>query len=79
MKLTVKLYGTLSQHFPDYQPAQGLKVELPEGSTVSDLFALLKISASHRPVVIVEGKVLKAGDLLRRGLPVNVFQAIHGG
>lgn len=79
MKLTVKLYGTLSQYFPDYQPAQGLEVEMPEGATVKDLFVRLEISASQKAVVIMEGRVLKAGDQLRPGVPVNVFQAIHGG
>ena len=78
MKLTVKLYGTLSQYFPDYRP-EGLEVEMPEGATVKDLFARLEISASQQAVVIMEGRILKIGDQLRPGTPVSVFQAIHGG
>jgi sulfur carrier protein ThiS len=79
MKVKVKLFGTLSQRFPGYRHSEGLEVDLPEGATVKDLFALLGISELQGAVVIVEGRVLKADDKIRRGVPVNVLQAIHGG
>ena len=79
MKVRVKLYGTLSQGFPGYQHSQGMEVEIPDGATVKDLFALLEISESQGAVVIVEGRVLKADDKMRCGVPVNVFQTIQGG
>jgi sulfur carrier protein ThiS len=79
MKVTVKLYGTLNQRFPDYQHSQGIEVELPEGATVQDLFALLEIPESQGAVVIMEGRALKADDPVRRGAPVDVFQSIRGG
>jgi len=79
MNVKVKLYGTLSQRFPGYQPSQGIEVEIPDGTTVKDLLALLEISESQRAVVIVEGRILKVDDEIRRGVPVSVLQAIHGG
>jgi sulfur carrier protein ThiS len=79
MKVRVKLYGTLSQRFPGYRHSQGMEVEVPDGATVNDLLALLEISESQGAVVIVEGRVLKADDKMRCGVPVNVFQTIHGG
>ena len=79
MKVRVKLYGTLSRRFPAYQHSQGIEVEIPDGATVKDLLALLEISESRGTVVIVEGRVLKADDKMRCGVPVNVFQAIQGG
>ncbi len=79
MKVKVKLYGTLRQSFPDYQHSQGIEVEIPDGATVEDLLALLEISESQRAVVIMEGRILKADDKMRCGVPVNVLQAIHGG
>ncbi|MGA9347752.1 MAG: MoaD/ThiS family protein [Anaerolineae bacterium] len=79
MKVKVKLYGTLSQRFPGYQPSQGIEVEIPEEATVKDLLALLEISASQGAVVIAEGRILKADDKMRPGVPVNVLQAIGGG
>jgi molybdopterin synthase sulfur carrier subunit len=77
MNVQVKLFGTL--HFPGYQPSQGIEVEIPDGTTVKGLLALLEISESQRAVVIVEGRILKADDEIRRGVPVSVLQAIHGG
>jgi sulfur carrier protein ThiS len=56
-----------------------MEVEVPDGATVKDLLALLEISESQGAVVIVEGRVLKADDKMRRGVPVNVLQAIGGG
>jgi sulfur carrier protein ThiS len=79
MKVRVRLFGTLSQGFPGYQHSQGMKVEIPEGATVKDLLALLEISESQGAVVIAEGRILKAGDKLRRGVPVSILQTISGG
>jgi molybdopterin synthase sulfur carrier subunit len=77
MNVKVKLYGTL--RFPGYQPSQGIEVEIPDGTTVKDLLALLEISESQRAVVIVEGRILKVDDEIQPGVPVSVLQAIHGG
>lgn len=79
MKVKVKLYGTLRERCPSYQPSQGMEIELPEGATVKDLLALLEISESLRAVVIAEGRVLKADARIQRGVPVDVVQAIGGG
>ena len=79
MQITAKLYGTLSHHFPGYQHAQGIEVEIPDGATVNDLLALLELSESKKAVVAMEGRILKGDDTLRCGVPVHVFDAIHGG
>ena len=79
MRMRVKLYGTLSQQFPDYRHSEGIEVEIPEGTTVKDLLARLEISESQGAVVAMEGRILKADDKIRCGVPVNVLQAIHGG
>lgn len=79
MKLMVKLHGTLRQHFPDYQPSQGIEVEIPQGATVKDLLKCLNIADSHRPVIIVNGLVLKEEDQIPDGTAVDVFQSLQGG
>ena len=79
MKIRVKLYGTYSQRFPGYQHSQGIEVEIPDGATVKDLLALLEISESQGTVVMMEGRVLKADDQMRGGVPVSVLQSISGG
>ncbi len=77
MKVVVKLYGTLGQQFPGYQPSQGIEVDLPEGATVRDLLAHLRLP--ERAIVIVEGRVLPADAGLQGDAPVSVFQPIGGG
>jgi sulfur carrier protein ThiS len=79
MKVRVKLYGTLSQHFPSYQHSQGIEVEIPDGATVKDLLAFLEISESRGALVIMEGRILKAHDTIQCGVTVNILQAIRGG
>jgi len=79
MRMRVKLYGTLSQQFPDYRHSEGIEVEIPEGTTVKDLLASLEIPESQGALVAMEGRILKANDKIRCGVPVNVLQAIHGG
>ena len=79
MKVQAKLFGTLGQKLPGYEPSQALEVEVPEGATVKDLLALLEISDSRGAVVIAEGRVLKADDRLQRGVLVSVMQAMGGG
>lgn len=79
MKVKVKLYGTLSEGFPGYQPSQGIEVEIPDRATAKELLTLLGIPESQRAVVIVEGIILKADDEIRRGVSINVVQVIGGG
>ena len=79
MRMRVKLYGTLSHSFPDYRHSEGIEIEIPDGATVKDLLALLEISESKKAVVAMEGRILKGDDPIRRGVPVQVFNAIHGG
>lgn len=79
MKLNVTLYGTLSRRYPGYRHEQGMDVEIPEDGTVNDLLAVLKIPESLGAVVAAGGRILKAGDKMRFGTPVAVFQTIHGG
>ena len=79
MKAEVKLFGTFGQDFPGYQHAQGMEVEIPDGTTARDILALLQISESRGGVVVVGGRVLKADDKIEGGATVHVLQALHGG
>jgi sulfur carrier protein ThiS len=78
MKAKIKLFGTLSQGFPGYQCSEGMEVEMPVGATVKDLLTLLEIAESQGPVAIVEGRIQRADDNMRPGVPVNITQVIDG-
>jgi len=79
MKMSVKLFGTLRESFPDYRHQDGIEVEIPDGATAKDLLSHLKILESNGAVVAIEGRILKRDDKIQHGAQVYVFQAIHGG
>jgi sulfur carrier protein ThiS len=79
MKVTVKLYGTLSLHVPEYEPSQGIEVEIPDGVTVNDLLTHLEIIETSGVAVIACGRVLKRDEKMQDGSSLDVFQNIQGG
>ena len=79
MKVTVKLYGTLSAGVPGYHHLQGIEVDLSDGATVNDLLACLDVAKSQRAVVAIDGRIQKATDKIPGGAHVQVFQPVHGG
>ena len=79
MKVKVSLYGTLGQCVAGYNHSRGIEVEIPDDATVRDLLNCLEIPRPEKLVVVREGRVLKVDDKMLRGIPVNVFQSIHGG
>jgi len=79
MNITVKLFGTLSRHLPDYHPDQGLYVKIPEGADAADLLTLLGISGSPGITVITEGRVLPMEEKLVDGARIHLLQIMSGG
>jgi len=79
MKIRVKLFGTLSKRFPGYRFENGIEIEIPDGARARDLLAHLEISKSQSGVVSMEARILRAGDRLKDGAIVQVFQPVHGG
>ena len=79
MKITVKLFGDLKRHFPEYDPQRGLDVDVPGGATVADLLTLLRITTSPGATVIREGRVLRPEEVLPPGSPVNILPVMYGG
>ena len=79
MKIRVRLFGTLGRDFPDYEPATGLEIEIPENATVGGFLAHLEIAESHRPVVAINGRIMRPDDILPSGATVHVLQAVFGG
>ena len=79
MKVRVKLFGTLPQRYPDYNPEQGLEMEIPNGAKVKDLLAHLELSASDSGIVAINKLVVKENETLKDGASVSIFQRAFGG
>jgi sulfur carrier protein ThiS len=79
VKVKVRLFGTLGQNISGYRQSQEIEFEIPDGTTVKDLLAHLEIPVFQGAIIIAEGKVLKADDVIQDGAHINVMQAIRGG
>jgi sulfur carrier protein ThiS len=79
MKITIKLFGTLSELFQDYDFEKGLEVELPEGAKVSDLLAHLDISGDRGGTALMDNRIMAKEETLTPGSLVLIFQALNGG
>jgi sulfur carrier protein ThiS len=79
MKVKIKLFGTLSDKFPDYNPHEGMEVEIRDGSKVKDLLAHMGLSQSMRGIVVLEGRVMNVENDLHEGALVQIFQPVFGG
>lgn len=79
IKINVRLFATLRKYVPNYDPEQGMNVEMNEGSTVKDLVHLLHLSQSEAKIIVVNGVPKKTADLIHDGDQVNIFTPITGG
>jgi hypothetical protein len=79
MKITVKLYGTLQRLRPGYRHTEGITADVPDGTTIAELFALLDLPLDRHVSVIMDGRARKAEAKVSDGACLNVFQAMHGG
>ena len=79
MKVKVRLFGTLGKEFPDHDPLNGFEVDIPDSASVGDLLDQLQIPKSNIGLVSVQGRLVKAGKMLKPGDFVRIFRPIFGG
>jgi sulfur carrier protein ThiS len=74
-----KLYGSLPERFPGYDPEKGLTLELAQGARISDLTAQLGITAEEEMVIAMAGRVARLEDPLEDGATLRILPVAHGG
>jgi sulfur carrier protein ThiS len=79
MKVTVKLCGTVQTLHPGYRHAEGITADVPDGTTIAELFSLLNLPLDRHLSVIMDGRARKAEEKVSDGACLNVFQPMHGG
>ena len=79
MKIEVKLYGALKTKYEKSRQQESFEIEMPEGAKPVDLLIHLDIHDQRHVVVIMDGRVLQAGDELQDGKSASVFYAVYGG
>ena len=79
LRLTVKLYGTLSRSFDDYDHLSGLEVDIPEEASIHDLLDYLNLSSERLGMIYMDGILLNKKSRLKDGAQIKIFQPISGG
>jgi hypothetical protein len=79
IRLTIRLFGTLSSAVPDYDHKKGIVVDVPDGITPEWLLNGLQISLSNIGLISCENQVIQRNTLLTDGMTIHFFSLISGG
>jgi molybdopterin synthase sulfur carrier subunit len=79
MKVTAKLFATLSHYAQGTRAGTPLEIELPEAATLQDLIDQLKIPPPEARVTFVNGIIQELDHQLKNGDEVGIFPPIGGG
>ena len=77
--MNVKLYGTLSRSFDDYDHLSGLDVCLPEKNSIQDLLVYLNILPNRVGMILMDGKPVQKDTQLKNETQIKILQPIAGG
>ncbi|MDR2800584.1 MAG: MoaD/ThiS family protein, partial [Desulfovibrio sp.] len=76
MKVFVTLSATLRSHVPDYNPEQGLRLEMENSASVRALAENLRLPFDELKIVMLNGRHASLGDALADGDRVALFPAV---
>lgn len=79
MKITVKLFATLSRYGQGQRAGTPMEIELPEDTTLQKLIDHLKIPLEETRVTFVNGIIQESDWKLKDGDEVGMFPPIGGG
>ena len=79
MRVTVKLYATLRRYKPEIPSGAGLSLDVPSGTTVSQIVEQLAIPDGVALVAMVNDKVQKLDYVLADGDTLSLFPPVAGG
>ena len=79
LNLNVKLYGTLSRSFDEYNHMSGLDVAMPDDASIHDLLVYLKIEPKRVGMILMDGRSVQKDTLLEDSVQIKILQPIAGG
>ncbi len=79
IRLTIRLFGTLSSKVLDYDHEKGLRVDVPDDVTPEALLKDLKIPLSHIGLISNGSQSIKLGTPLTDKMSISFFSLISGG
>jgi molybdopterin converting factor small subunit len=79
MRVRVKLFASLCRYFSGAAPGIPFDIEVPDGSTLTDLVDRLRLPREEVKVFFVNGRARSLDWLLEAGDDVGIFPLIAGG
>ncbi|WP_300461661.1 MoaD/ThiS family protein [Desulfobacula sp.] len=79
IRVTIRLFGTLSLKVPDYEHKKGLIVHLPDDATPEDLLKRLQLPPSHVGLISHENQAIQRNTRLKDGMTIGLFSPVYGG
>jgi len=79
MRVNVRTYATLCRYIPGVSAGIPIEIELPDGTSVSDLIERLKIPSREVKIAFVNGRTQSLDWLLESGDEMGIFPPIGGG
>lgn len=79
MRITVKLYASLSSLIPQNASADGAIIDVKDGTKVNELLEELRIPKDSIKIVFLNGVQSKGDEVLKEGDRLAVFPPIAGG
>ena len=79
IKVEFRLYAGLRRYVPGIRMGEAKKLELPEGTTLSELYEMLKVPPGEVKRTFVSGLSKGSDHVLTDGDRVALFPPIGGG
>lgn len=83
MTITIKLFAHLSKYLPENAERNIATLELPEGTTVSDVIELLKVPPEECHLVLINGLYIypdaRNSNRLEDGQTLAIWPLVAGG
>jgi len=79
MRFKVKLFATLVVYVPSAKPGVSFEIELPNGSSLSDLMNRLNLPQREAQLIFVNGRMQPLDYQLQDNDEVGIFPPIGGG
>ena len=79
IQVNVKLFGILQKRIPNYDPGQGIALQLPDDVSLKHLVEQLGLENRKVGPISINGRMAAAEDRLSDGDLVRIFQPVFGG
>jgi len=79
IRLTIRLFGTLSLRVPDYDHKKGIIVDAPDGITPGYVLSHLQIPLSHIGLISHKNQAIRRDTRLVDKMTISFFSPVYGG